>query len=257
MSALLLTGLVCSGIVLGMVVGWVLGRKSGRHSALAATDLAIAAAAPEVMYELDELASMVQFDDEGDGVFSRRETGIRLRFDVAELIIPYRFAVTAQGALEKPDVQAPSGQLIAWRPTVTETTRTAGSIELKGPFRANEHVAGYTVSQRFKKAFFMTKEETLRAYRDSPMQREYFGIAAYVPVRTLRSTIVFPTSHHNLSPSPSVCAFVGETEFVNRIETKRIEEFLTISPDKAELVIRNPRPGIRYAITWLAPESHS
>lgn len=85
------------------------------------------------------------------------------------------------------------------------------------------------------------------------MKLEYLGVAAYVPTKRLRCSIEFPPSHHSLSDGPSACAFVGETEFLNETETARLKGLLQVEAGRASLEVENPRPGLRYAITWLAP----
>lgn len=59
--------------IAGLAVGWFLGRASGRRASLATSDLALAAAVPPSLYRVDELASSIHFDEEGDGIYIRRE----------------------------------------------------------------------------------------------------------------------------------------------------------------------------------------
>ena len=241
------------GVAIGLAVGWIIGKKSGRRSAINASDMAVAASAPEALYEIDEMEISVDFDENGSGMFSRSEAGIVPRFAMAELIIPYRFSVTPQGKLEPPEVRGLDSSSVRWESKLIEPTRIIGSIILRGPFSESQKLAGYTLRQRFEKGFFVDREQTRQAYKDSAMPREYVGVAATVPARTLRCRIAFPPSHHVLSEGPSPCAFIGETEFPNEVETARIASSFSVTEGTAILTVSNPRPGVRYAITWLAP----
>lgn len=235
----------------GVVGGWLLGFKSGHRSSLSASDLAVAIAVPPFLYSLERAEIVVQFDEHGDGLFLRRETGIRPAVDLAEIVVPYRFGVVPGGSLGTPEVK-PFSHSAEWRSSQETSTSFSGAVVLKGPFPVNQSVPGFELRQPFKKAFFTTKEETLKAYKDENIKREYVGIATYVPARILRCEVLFPPSHRSLSEGPDGCAFVGETEFINETETKRLS-VEKLEPDRAVLTIEHPRPGIRYAITWLGP----
>lgn len=240
--------------LLGVAIGWFIGRITSRRSSRAASDLALASAAPPPLYRIDTLAISLTFDEEGDGTFVRRESGIEPTADLGEVVLPYAFAVTPQGSLEAPLLRSLSPQVAAsWRPTTLQPTRTEGTLLLRGDINAGTATAGYELTQSFRRGFFMSKEETLAAYRDSPMKREYLGVAAYAPTRRLEFTVVFPESHHRLADGPTAVAFVGETEFENETETARMAPFLKVEPGRARLELENPRRGVRYAITWLAP----
>lgn len=245
---------VLVALIVGFGAGWLAGRRTGRKRAMTATNLAVAAAA-DALYEVDQMFVSTEFDEEGTGTYARTEEGIVPRFDMSEIIIPYRSSVTPQGAVYPPELMLLPGTqgAVAWDPRISERTRVAGSIVIRGPFRASQKLPGYKLTQRFEKAFFVTRETTIQAYCDSAMQREYAGVAIHVPTRMLRCRVVFPPSHQKLSEGPSACAFIGESEFVNGPETNRISNYFTADAETAILAIENPRLGIRYAITWLAP----
>jgi hypothetical protein len=242
------------GAALSAWIGWMWGRRSGRRSAMTAADLAVAIATPDALYEVEELSCVVEFDDGGDGLYTRTEAGIRPSFDVAELIIPYRFSVTAPGTLGTPEIE--SAQAIAFTPIINTDTRVTGSIRLTGPFARGATVGSYILRQRFTRAFLMTRKEVLAAYRDSPVAKEYFGVASQVPARLLRCVVRFPESHRDLSETPTAIAFIGETESVNESETARVRPWFRWdrSGAGAELTVERPRSGIRYAIAWLPPD---
>ncbi len=241
---------------IGLVVGWLWGRRSARDSALAATDLAIATTAPEALYQIDELNAVVEFDRNGDGVYARTEQGIQPKFDVAELTIPYRFGVSQQGSLENPEFLATS-MAVSFEPITIERTHMIGSVKLTGPFTRGKSIGGYTLKQRFTKAFLMTRAEVVEAYKDSPMQCEYFGIATYVPARQLRCVVKFPDVDPDLSRDAFPCAFWGDTESLHETETGRLSSAFRLHERVAELTIERPRSGIRYAIAWLGSERRS
>lgn len=240
--------------ILGVAIGFVFGHMASRRSARTASDLALASAAPPALYRVDTLAIALEFDETGSGLFVRTESGIEPISDLQEVVVPYRFATTPQGHLDEPVVRSLTPNIAAsWRPAKKDATSTEGTLLLTGPLVANVRSAGYEVTQRFTRGFFMTKEETIAAYKGSPMVREYLGVAAYVPTRFLQFTVRFPESHHRLSEGPTALAFVGETEFENETETRRLKPLLQVEPGRATLRLENPRRGVRYAIAWLAP----
>lgn len=240
--------------ILGFALGWLVKHFSSKRSERAASNLALASAAPPAVYRVDQLQISIEFDNQGNGVFVRRESGIEPISDLQELVIPYSFNVTPQGSVASPTLRSLAPNVMAtWRPNRQDATRTEGTLLLRGDLRASTSTTGYELTQQFTRAFFMTREETMEAYQDSAMKMEYLGIAAYVPTRLLDFRVVFPDSHHQLSEGPSAIAFIGETEFQNETETRRIKDYLKVESGTARLQLENPRRGVRYAIAWLAP----
>lgn len=245
-----LIGFVVGGIA-GTIGGSLLGFRAGRRASLSTSDLAIATSIPPFLYTVDRIDAALSFDEHGDGLFVRKETGIRPAFDLAEIVVPFRFGVVEGGSLQPPELASLSHSP-EWRFSTKTPTSFSGVAVLKGPFPAGQLVSGYELRQPFKKAFYTSKEETLEAYKDETIKREYVGVATYVPTGTLRCEVTFPPSHRALSDGPDGYAFVGDTEFINETETARLKVEV-VEADRLAFTVEHPRPGIRYAIAWLGP----
>ena len=256
MGISLLAGGILAGLVLGGLLGRLAGRAAERKAAWRTTELALAAASPDPLYEVDEIDVVVQFDETGSGVFSRRCTGLVPRYRLSDLVIPYRSTVAPpEATLGVPEISAvPGSQVrITFETTRADSRSVEGSVVIHGLPQEPEKIPGYVLRQTFQHAFLVERGRVQEAYRGDAWKREYTSTDVQVPTRILRLSVIFPASHAVLSDGPDLVVFLAGTELVNAIETERVASRFAAKEGRAELTVENPRPGARYAISWLPP----
>ena len=212
-------------------------------------------------YTVESVEYICTFDESGSGTSERRIHGLRATQRIQNLEIPY--------ASKLPDPKAGAQMVGVTLTTLPDSTVTLrwqedteqreggsihGTIIVDDLLTPDAGVAAYSVQQQHKFGFAMTEQDAEKQYKDADWKKEYVTYSAQVPgVKELTIVVNFPGSHHHLMPPPSGVAFLAGLEVADQEETPLVRDRVQYDNGVATLVVENPTPLVRYAITWTPP----
>ena len=209
-------------------------------------------------YSTERYETVTRFDEQGNGETHRRWIGLRTTQTLTDLKIPYRFGIEGPRARisNQPAVTdiTPSAKPATYEPESLTDDSVKGYIHLHGQLSPESHeFIGFQLHQQFEGGLCTSRSEAQKAYKDDGWTTEYAGAVMVEPTRVLQISVVFPPSHRNLTPTPSAVVFIGDSEVVSQTETEGVKNLLSFLEGTATLAVANPKPGFRYAISWMPP----
>jgi hypothetical protein len=209
--------------------------------------------ANDYAYSLARLRASLEFDDAGIAVLTRRYSGLRSRFTITNFTLPFSFRA-AGGDQEPPTVSSLTASHDArFEVSRRDETSTNGVIVFPGTLAPHDAL-DFEVTSKIVNAFALTREAARSSYKRDEWRAEYFAISLPAPTDLLELEVRFPQSHRDLKPPPSVVVFTGASEIVNADEISRIRTALVLDRAVARLTVKNPKLGLKYAISWMPPE---
>jgi Novel STAND NTPase 1 len=210
------------------------------------------------MPSVDEIVSVLTFDEAGSGTHLRRWNGMRSTQKVVDFWLPYGFRVSPPGRIVVPEggIVAPvEGSVLPVRfieQALTED-RIQGTVELAGTLGPDTGFAGFEIRQGFERAFCMTRAEATAAYGEMQWTTEYATIFVQLPTKSLKMTVEFPLSFRSPRLEAGPVVFLGNGEKSHEAEIARIRERFRLNDGVATLDVEDPVQGLQYAIYWVPP----
>jgi hypothetical protein len=209
-------------------------------------------------HRITEFTTRLVLSADGSAVVERECIGITATQSMPYVEIPYNMALS-QGTMHTVSLEMLAGSAAEAKAEVIQAksppNQTCAVIRIHGPFTERSGFFGFRLTHKISGGFLPTKEEVEHAYAKSAWVAEVFGSSITVPVDILRVTVVFPPDFEDSARAAQPVVFFGETEVVNEEELRRLDregEF-NISGRSTMFIVRAPRRGNQYAITWMPP----
>jgi hypothetical protein len=257
-AAVIGAGATIAAAIFTGIVTWLKVRKTAHAEAQKIGEGLGNAKSVEYAYSVTEHEARVSFDEDGNGTYVRRVSGIVPRQTVTNLCIPYSFGIASPGGrlLGNPDAKELDGSELPAEVQEIELTDTqvTGVIKIAGTFHRGVTGEGFRLTQPFEKGCCLTRKQAQAAYKNDPWPMEYLAALVSVPTTTLRIVVEFPPSHHEMRPKPSAVVFVGDTETAYPLGVEALKGKVAFDAGVATLAIQDPKLGFRYGITWMPPD---
>jgi hypothetical protein len=210
-------------------------------------------------YTVEHIEFICTFDESGSGTSERRIHGLRATQRIQNLEIPFvsKLPDPKDGAQIAGVVltQLPGSVPVRWEETDRRDGQIYGKIIIDDLLTPDKGVAEYSVRAQHSLGFTMTTQEANEAYKNAVWKEEYVSYSVQDPgVERLTIVVNFPASHHHLTPQPSGVVFLAEQEIDDPRETAVVHDLVTYVDGVAKLIVEDPKPLVRYAITWRPPD---
>lgn len=218
-------------------------------------------------YSLNKMEKSLTLDSEGNGLVLAKWLGINYNQNILNLNIPYEYQFFENGTkVGKPDVKKERNSefdVIYRDSSGREYKNSNGEIIVKGNFiilgKGGEKTGfvGFKSATNIEKGFLMSAEEVQHVYGNDDWIYEFFISQVITTTGFLEVSVSYPFDISQMVTKPFPVSFLFGGNHLNRFETDRIKDMLTVesSRNKATLNVEDPIPGILYGISWMPPKT--
>lgn len=218
---------------------------------------------PNYSYRINRQVKEFHLDGQGNAVIQSLWDGIEPFQEFSNLKIPYSFRAEGNGVrISKPVVKELESsdfpvvmRDLRFRSNAKNYSEYTGNFTILGHCTTSECNIGFKSTQEVEKGYTRSKEEAEKRYKTTDWENEYCASKVLVPMDELELVIVFPYELKELSGKPFPVCFVSGTHTIHIKETEIIKDGFSYEFDKkAILKIKDPTPGLTYAISWMPPD---
>jgi hypothetical protein len=218
---------------------------------------------PNYSYRIKRHVKEFHLDGKGNAVIQSLWDGIEPFQEFSNLKIPYTF--TAEGnnvRISKPIVKELDDsdypvvmRDLKFRSNGKDYSKYTGNFTILGHCTTSECNIGFKSTQEVEKGYTSTKNEAENRYQNTDWENEYCASKVLVPMDELELILIFPYELKELSGKPYPVCFISGTHTIHIKETEIIKDGFEYEFDKkAILKIKDPTPGLTYAISWMPPD---
>ncbi|WP_209405795.1 hypothetical protein [Pseudozobellia sp. WGM2] len=219
---------------------------------------------PNYSYRIKRQVKEFHLDGNGNAVIQSLWDGLEPFQEFSNLKIPYTFTAEGNGVrISKPvvielnDSDYPVVMRdLKFRSNGKDYSEYKGNFTILGHCSTSDCKIGFKCTQEVEKGYTSTKKEAQQRYKNTDWENEYCASKVLVPMDELELAIIFPYELKELSGKPYPVCFVSGTHTIHIKETEIIQNGFEYEFDKkATLRVKDPTPGLTYAISWMPPDS--